>query len=170
MLLRNCSLPNRIYIVFVMGGEWPYSCCFVECCLHALFNIARSILLLLSSSFLSIRLVSVHVVHPYRQTRHAGHCWRCKDELRSDVLLWTPTQKQDDQLEPTYNSSVLIRGVALNTNWKLWMIEKGGVAGSGRSAQVARYDGNDDDDIYRMRKQNYQYSIIIINDFIVKQV
>ena len=26
-----------------------------------------------------------------RQTRHAGHCWRRKDELISDVLLWTPT-------------------------------------------------------------------------------
>ena len=26
-----------------------------------------------------------------RWTRHAGHCWRSKDELISDVLLWTPT-------------------------------------------------------------------------------
>ena len=26
-----------------------------------------------------------------RRTRHAGHCWRSKDELISDVLLWTPT-------------------------------------------------------------------------------
>ena len=25
-----------------------------------------------------------------RQTRHAGHCSRSKDELISDVLLWTP--------------------------------------------------------------------------------
>ena len=24
------------------------------------------------------------------QTRHAGHCWRSRDELISDVLLWTP--------------------------------------------------------------------------------
>ena len=24
-------------------------------------------------------------------TRHAGHCWRSRDELISDVLLWTPT-------------------------------------------------------------------------------
>ena len=29
-----------------------------------------------------------------RQTRHAGHCWRSKDELVSDVLLWTPTYSQ----------------------------------------------------------------------------
>ena len=26
-----------------------------------------------------------------RRTRHAGHCWRNKDELISDLLLWTPT-------------------------------------------------------------------------------
>ena len=25
-----------------------------------------------------------------RLTRHAGHCWRSRDELISDVLLWTP--------------------------------------------------------------------------------
>ena len=26
-----------------------------------------------------------------RRTRHAAHCWRSRDELISDVLLWTPT-------------------------------------------------------------------------------
>ena len=26
-----------------------------------------------------------------RQTRHAGHCWRSRDELIRDVLLWIPT-------------------------------------------------------------------------------
>ena len=26
-----------------------------------------------------------------RRIRHAGHCWRSRDELISDVLLWTPT-------------------------------------------------------------------------------
>ena len=26
-----------------------------------------------------------------RWTRHAGHCWRSRDELISHVLLWTPT-------------------------------------------------------------------------------
>ena len=29
-----------------------------------------------------------------RQTRHAGHCWRSKDELISDILLWTPAYGQ----------------------------------------------------------------------------
>ena len=26
-----------------------------------------------------------------RRTRHAGDCWRSRDELISDILLWTPT-------------------------------------------------------------------------------
>ena len=26
-----------------------------------------------------------------RWTRHVGHCWRRRDELISDVLLWTPS-------------------------------------------------------------------------------
>ena len=29
-----------------------------------------------------------------RWTRHAGHCWRSKDELINDVLLWTPAYGQ----------------------------------------------------------------------------
>ena len=47
-----------------------------------------------------------------RRTRHAGHCWRSRDVLISDVLLWTnkyDRQKQDDQHEHTFNSYVRIR-------------------------------------------------------------
>ena len=29
-----------------------------------------------------------------RRTRHAGHCWRSRDELISDVLLRTPTHSR----------------------------------------------------------------------------
>ena len=32
-----------------------------------------------------------------RQTRHAGHCWRSKDELISDVLSWTPHMAEQKQ-------------------------------------------------------------------------
>ena len=35
-------------------------------------------------------VVQPHTSHP-RNQRPAGHCWRSKDELRSDILLWTPT-------------------------------------------------------------------------------
>ena len=36
-----------------------------------------------------------------RQTRHAGHCWRSKDELISDVLLWIPSHGQTSVGRPT---------------------------------------------------------------------
>ena len=44
LLLQQCAacLVRLTLIVFVMGGWRPYSECFVECCLHDLFNIARS--------------------------------------------------------------------------------------------------------------------------------
>ena len=29
-----------------------------------------------------------------KRTRHAGHCWSSRDELISDVLLWTPSHGQ----------------------------------------------------------------------------
>ena len=47
------------------GGRWPYSYCFVGCCLQDMSNIACSIPVLLPTDFFSSCLVSVHVVHPY---------------------------------------------------------------------------------------------------------
>ena len=83
-----------------------------------------------------------------RRTRHAGHCWRSKDEFISDVLLWTPNmakQKQDDQLGHTYSSYVRIRDVALKTCQRKWMIGRSGERGSGISVLAARHD----DDVYK---------------------
>ena len=47
------------------GGRCPYSWSLVGCCHQDLFNTARSILVLLPSSFFSRGLISVQVVHPY---------------------------------------------------------------------------------------------------------
>ena len=46
-------------------------------------------------------------------------------------------QKQDDQLESTFSSSVRIRGVALKIERKQWTIEWGGERGSGISGLIA---------------------------------
>ena len=35
-----------------------------------------------------------------RRTTHAGHCWRSKDEIVSDVLLWTPAYGQSKAGRP----------------------------------------------------------------------
>ncbi len=55
-------------------------------------------------------------------------------------------QKQDDQLEPTYNSSVPIQDVALKTYRERWTIEKGNGRVSDISALARRHD---DDDMYK---------------------
>ena len=73
-----------------------------------------------------------------RRTRHAEHCWRSRDELISHLLAWTPHlagQKQYDQLEHTYSSSV-----ALKTCQKRWTIGRSGERGSGISMLAALHD------------------------------
>ena len=47
--------------------------------------------------------------HPRRKGRYARHSWRTKDELISDVLLWTPTH---GQLTKTY-----IHQRCVDTGW-----------------------------------------------------
>ena len=49
-----------------------------------------------------------------RRTRHVGHCWRSRDELINDVLLWTLTYCRA-KAGRTYSSYVRIRDVALKT-------------------------------------------------------
>ena len=62
LLLQECPacLVRLTWIVFVIGGRWPYSWCLVGCCRQDLFKIARSILVWLPSSFFSSRFVRVH--------------------------------------------------------------------------------------------------------------
>ena len=42
-----------------------------------------------SEGILPICIIFLYLhIHIVRRTRHAGHCWRSRDELTSDVLLW----------------------------------------------------------------------------------
>ena len=89
LLLQQCPacLVRLTWIVFVMGGRWPYSWCLVGCCLQDLFSIARNILVKLPSSFFSSRFVSVQVVHPYSSidTTAAWKKLRFILSVRSDI-------------------------------------------------------------------------------------
>ena len=38
-----------------------------------------------------------------RRSRHEGHCWRSRDELISDVLLWTPSYGRAKAGRPARN-------------------------------------------------------------------
>ena len=76
-----------------------------------------------------------------RRARHAGHSWRSKDELISDVLLWTPAYGQAKAGRPsrTYIQQLYEdTGCSLKTCQKRWMMGRGGERGSGISVLVAR--------------------------------
>ena len=59
--------------------------------------------------------------------------------------LYMDEQRQNNQLEPTYSSSVLIWDVVLKTCWKQWTIGRGGERGSGISMLMVRHNDDDDD-------------------------
>ena len=52
-------------------------------------------------------------------------------------------QPTKNQLEPIYNSSVLIQGVALKTSPEQWVIDTGGERGSGKSVLAAWHHDDD---------------------------
>ena len=51
-----------------------------------------------------------------RQTRHAGHCWRSRDEFINDVLLWTPSHRQAKARQP---ARTYIQQLCANTGCSL---------------------------------------------------
>ena len=51
-----------------------------------------------------------------RRARHAGHCRRSKDEIVSDVLLWTPACGQSRAGRP---ARTYIRQLCDDTGWNL---------------------------------------------------
>ena len=84
-----------------------------------------------------------------RRTRHAGHCWRSRDELISDVVLWTPTYGRAKAGRSARTSNyVRIRDVALKTCQRRWTIERSGERESGISVLAAWHDDDDYYDIY----------------------
>ena len=84
-----------------------------------------------------------------RRTRHAGHCWRSRDEFISDVLLWTPTHGRAKAGRParTYIQQLcedtgcspedLPEAMNHREKWR----ERVGI-----SVLPARHDDDDDDD------------------------
>ena len=96
-----------------------------------------------------------------RRTRHAGHCWRSKDELISDVLLWTPTygRAKAGRSARTYSNYVRTQDVTLKTCRRRWMIGRSGERGSGISVLAAWHDDDDDDSYW---KENIETIYVIV--------
>ena len=78
-------------------GHWAsvvVSVCLEEARQQLHKNVASNIEHVLAATphkALTIRPLTSHHENYQRRTRHAGHCWRSRDELIKDVLLWTPT-------------------------------------------------------------------------------
>ena len=70
----SACLVRLIWMLLEIGGEWPYSCCFLVCCFQDLFCTARSIFVQFLSSFFSICLVSIHVMHQYSRINPIAAC------------------------------------------------------------------------------------------------
>ena len=97
------------------------------------------------------------------RTRHAGHSWKVMTnslETFSRIPLRVDDQKHNDQLEPTYNSSVPMQDVAVNTSREWWTIESGGRRRSRISVLMTRHD--DDDTHTHTHTHIYIYAYIYI--------
>ena len=81
-----------------------------------------------------------------RRTRHAGYCWRSKDEIVSDVLLWTPAYGQSKVGRPARTFiQQLCDDTVCNpkTCRRRWMIGRGGERRSGIFVLAARHDDDE---------------------------
>ena len=74
-----------------------------------------------------------------RWTRYAGHCWRSKDKLISNVILWTPTYGY------------------VSVGQKQWMIGMNKEKESGKSVLSAWLDDDDDDDDEEEEEEDFLF-------------
>ena len=85
-----------------------------------------------------------------RRTRHAGHCWRSRDELISDVVLWTPIYSRAKAGRParTYMQQLCEdTGCSPEDQPEVMNDRESGEIGPGIAVLAARHD--DDDDLCR---------------------
>ena len=104
-----------------------------------------------------------------RRTRHVGHCWRNKDELRSDVLLWTPLHEIANIWRParTYLQQLCAdTECSLKTCRERWTEETGCERVSGRSVLAAWHHDDDIKSIINKTMIRVDYMVIEKKRFI----
>ena len=98
-----------------------------------------------------------------RRTRHTGHCWRSKDELISDVLLWTPTYGRAKAGQParTYIQQLCEdTGCNPEDQQRRCMIGRSGERRSGISMLAAQDD--DDDERFCWKKFFWKFLVFLV--------
>ena len=101
-----------------------------------------------------------------RRTRHTGHYWRSRDELISDILLWTPSHGRANTGWP---ARTYIQQLCADIGYSLEVLrdamgDRDG-RGSERFVLAARRDDDDDDDensldelpFYPIREVGFSY-------------
>ena len=103
-----------------------------------------------------------------RRIKHAGHCWGSRDELVSDVLLWTPSQERAKagRLARTYIQQLFVdTGCSPEDQSKQWTIGRVGERGSEISVLIARHDDNDAFNLMQIiyiELYGFKYSYLIL--------
>ena len=88
-----------------------------------------------------------------RRTRHAGHCWRSRDELIWDVLLWISSH---GRAKAGWSARTYIQQLYADTVCSPedlledWTIGRGNERGSGISVHMLRHDDDDDDELLKV--------------------
>ena len=73
------------------SAEFPYIYIYIYILIFFFFLLNRSWRQHPTKQQLYGHLTLITKTIQIRRTIHAGHCWRSRNELISDVLLWTPT-------------------------------------------------------------------------------
>ena len=83
-----------------------------------------------------------------RLSRRVGHCWRSRDELISDVLLWTPSHGRAKAGRParTYKQQLCADTGCSPEDLPKAMIGRHVEGRSGISVLIVQHDDDDDDD------------------------
>ena len=92
-----------------------------------------------------------------RRTRHAGHCWRSKNELISGVLLWNSAYGQTKAGRP---ARTFIQQLCEDTGCSpedYIPTGRSGERGSGISVLAARHD---DDDLHSYKETSGDFLVV----------
>ena len=71
-----------------------------------------------------------------KRARYAGHCWKSKDELIRDILLWIPTHEHTSVCRPALDGAL---DDIKRTNQEQLLIGTGGERESKESMHSARH-------------------------------
>ena len=122
-LIQNLNLSHQVHFLWCKlarqytrrSNSKPVECCLIESVIfyywpqRSLIWTIQECWTILNKSWtqhptkqqLCSHLPPISKTTQIRQTRHVGHSWRSKDELISEVLLWSPTHGCASDGRPT---------------------------------------------------------------------